>query len=201
MVETLEYSVLKKDDNIEIREYGHYILAQVDIDESFDDAINKGFSILANYIFGGNKKSLKLAMTAPVSEEQLNSEKIAMTTPVTEEEVTASEKIAMTTPVTEEKTGRNFHRISFSMPSKYKLETLPEPEDEKIHFKEFKDQKIVALRFKGRVKEKLAKRKIEELKEWLSNNNFEPKSHFIVAQYNNPLVPGLLRRNEILVEI
>jgi DNA gyrase inhibitor GyrI len=60
---------------------------------------------------------------------------------------------------------------------------------------------MAALRFKGRVKEKLASKKIEEMKNWLKKNNIEPKSNFIVAQYNNPAVPGFLRRNEIIVEI
>ena len=106
----------------------------------------------------------------------------------------------MTTPVTEEKTG-NIHRISFVMPSKYALDTLPVPEDDKIKFEEVKKEKTASLRFKGRVKEKLASEKIEEMKQWLKNNNIEPKSNFIVAQYNNPAVPGFLRRNEILVEI
>ncbi len=48
---------------------------------------------------------------------------------------------------------------------------------------------------------KLAIEKIEELKKWLSKNQIEPKSHFMVAQYNNPAVPGFLRRNEIIVEV
>lgn len=199
MTETLAYDVEQKEGNFEIRKYADYILAQVDIEASFDDAIRKGFMILASYIFGGNRKRSKIAMTAPVVEEKM-SEKIEMTAPVTAETVNASEKIAMTTPVTEETEG-DFQRISFAMPSKYTVDTLPEPNDKRIHFKEFKNQKTAALRFKGRVKEKLATEKIEELKKWLSKNQIKPKSSFKVAQYNHPAVPGFLRRNEIIVEI
>ena len=199
MTETLAYDVEQKEGNFEIRKYADYILAQVDIEASFDDAIRKGFMILASYIFGGNRKRSKIAMTAPVVEEKM-SEKIEMTAPVTAETVNASEKIAMTTPVTEETEG-DFQRISFAMPSKYTVDTLPEPNDKRIHFKEFKNQKTAGLRFKGRVKEKLATEKIEELKKWLSKNQIKPKSSFKVAQYNHPAVPGFLRRNEIIVEI
>ncbi len=199
MTETLVYDVKQKEGDFEIRKYVDYILAQVDIDASFDDAVRKGFMILAGYIFGGNRKRSKIAMTAPVVEEEI-SEKIEMTAPVTTETVSASEKIDMTTPVTEETEG-DFQRISFAMPSKYTMDTLPKPNDKRIHFKEFKNQKTAVLRFKGRVKEKLATEKIEELKKWLSKNQIEPKSHFMVAQYNNPAVPGFLRRNEIIVEI
>ena len=182
MTETLAYDVERKEGTFEIRRYNDYILAQVDIDASFDEAVRKGFMILAHYIFGGNRKRSKIAMTAPVVEEKM-SEEIEMTAPVTAETVSTSEKIAMTTPVTEEKTGDNFQRISFAMPSKYT------------------NQKTAVLRFKGRVNEKLAIEKIEELKKWLSKNQIEPKSHFMVAQYNNPAVPGFLRRNEIIVEV
>ncbi len=180
MTETLAYDVEQKDGSFEMRKYGHYILAQVDIEASFDKAIVKGFRILANYIFGGNKKRSQIAMTAPVVEE--------------------SEKIEMTTPVTEEREG-NFQRISFAMPSKYTIDSLPEPDDKRIHFKEFKNQETAVLRFKGRVKEKLATEMVEELKRWLYKNHIEPKSNFMVAQYNHPAVPGFLRRNEIIVEI
>jgi len=200
MTETLAYEVEIKDDNFEIRMYADHILAHVDLEASFDDAMGIGFSILANYIFGGNRKRSSIEMTAPVTEEKRESEKIAMTTPVTEESLKESEKIKMTTPVIEEKTG-NIHRISFVMPAKYTLDTLPEPDDKRIKFEEVKNERVASLRFKGRVKEKLARQKIEELKKWLEKNNIQPKSNFIVAQYNNPAVPGFLRRNEILVDI
>ncbi|MTK63174.1 MAG: heme-binding protein [Methanobacterium sp.] len=174
MVETLAYDVEKKDGDFEVRRYGGHILAHVDIKAPFDEAMNMGFRVLANYIFGGNKKRSSIEMTAPVEEEKRKSEKIPITAPVTEESLKESEKIKMTTPVTEEKTG-NIHRISFVMPSKYTMEALPEPEDERI--------------------------KIEEMKKWLKENSIQPMSNFVVAQYNHPAVPGFFRRNEIMVEI
>ncbi|MGZ7049808.1 MAG: SOUL family heme-binding protein [Methanobacterium sp.] len=200
MTETLTYEIEKKDGDFEIRRYGEHVVAHVDVEAPFDEAMGIGFRILAHYIFGGNKKRSSIEMTVPVEEEKKSSEKIPMTAPVTEESLQKSEKIKMTTPVTEEETG-NVHRISFVMPSKYTLETLPEPEDDQIKFEEVKEEKMAALRFKGRVKEKLAAEKIEEMKKWLKDNDIHPKSNFIVAQYNNPAGPGFLRRNEILVEI
>lgn len=200
MTETLAYEVEKKDGNFEIRKYVDHILAHVDVEAQFDDAMNIGFRILANYIFGDNRKRSSIEMTVPVEEEKRGSEKIPMTAPVTEETLKESDKIKMTTPVIEETTG-NIHRISFVMPSKYTLETLPEPEDDRIKFEEVKEEKMAALRFKGRVKEKLSLEKIEEMKKLLQKYNLEPKSNYIVAQYNNPAVPGFLRRNEILVEL
>lgn len=172
----------------------------------YDQAIGMGFSILATYIFGGNKKSHKISMNAPVSGENIsNSEKIPMTAPVTEEAVEVvggeSENIPMAAPVTEEESGEHTYRISFTLPSKYTLDTLPIPDDERIKFKEIRNQKMAVLRFKGRVNHKLATEEMAELKKWLLKNNIKPKSNFIIAQYNNPAVPGFFRRNEVMVEI
>ena len=202
MTESPVYTVESKDSGIEIRIYPGYILAQTDVKADFDKAIGMGFSILANYIFGGNKKKSKISMTVPISGENLSqSEKIPMTAPVTEESVDVPEKIAMTAPITEENAGKHIYRISFTMPSKYTLETLPVPDDERIKFKEVRNQKMAVLRFKGRVNHKLADKEVEELKNWLEKNNIKTKSNFLIAQYNNPAVPGFLRKNEIMVEI
>lgn len=146
--------------------------------------------------------SEKIPMTAPVTEESVaESENIQMAAPVTEEAVGESEKIEMTVPVTESELGPHIYRISFTMPSKYTLDTLPVPEDERIKFKEIRNQKMAVLRFKGRVNHKLAEEEMEELKKWLIKNKIVAKSNFIVAQYNNPAVPGFFRRNEVMVEI
>jgi hypothetical protein len=202
MTESPAYTVEKEYGDVEIRIYPGYILAQVDVESDYDKAIGMGFSILAHYIFGGNRKRSKIPMTAPVSGENISSsEKIPMTAPVTEETLDESEEIEMTAPVTEEETGKHIYRISFTMPSQYTLETLPEPEDERIKFREVRNQKMAVLRFKGRVNHKLAHQEVEELKNWLIENSVKPKSNFIVAQYNNPVVPGFLRRNEVMVEI
>jgi hypothetical protein len=107
----------------------------------------------------------------------------------------------MTAPVSEETYGEKIHRISFTMPSKYTLETLPEPDDPRIKFKEVKNQKTAVLRFSGRVKKKLAYEKMEEMRKWLAKKNLNPRSNFVIAQYNNSAVPGFLRRNEILFEV
>jgi hypothetical protein len=202
MTESPTYILEMKDEKFEIRKYPDYILAQVDVEADFDSAIGIGFSILANYIFGGNKKRKSIPMTSPVSEEKIEgSEKIPMAAPVTQEPLNGSEKITMTVPVIEESSGENIQRISFTMPSKYTLETLPEPDSDRIKFKEVKNQRTAVLRFSGRVKKKLAMEKMEEMTRWLKKNHLKPKSNFIVAQYNNPAVPGFFRRNEIIVEI
>ena len=188
-IESPKYEVEKEEGSFEIRTYAAYIVAQVDVESDFDGALRNGFEILAHYIFGGNKKKESIPMTAPVSEE------IPMMAPVT------SEKISMTAPVTEEQAGERSYRVSFAMPSKFTVETLPEPQDKRITFKVVEGRRTAAIRFSGRVHEKLATQKTEELRDWLSRNGMVPKSNFVVALYNPPFIPGIFRRNEIVVDI
>ena len=199
-IESPKYEVEKEEGSFEIRTYASYIVAQVDVESDFDGALRNGFEILAHYIFGGNKKKESIPMTAPVSEEipmmaPVTAQKISMTAPVT------AEKISMTAPVTEEQAGERSYRVSFAMPSKFTLETLPEPQDKRITFKVVESRRTAAIRFSGRVHKKLATQKTEELRDWLSRNGIVPKSSFVVALYNPPFIPGIFRRNEIIVDI
>ena len=147
-------------------------------------------------------ESEKIPMTIPVTEEELKElDRKKMTTPLNEELLGKSEELAMAAPVTEEKASAHIYRISFTMPSNYTLDTLPVPDDKRINFKEVKNQRAAVLKFSGRAKRNLVQEKIYELKNWLTDNNLEAKSNFIVAQYNHPLVPGFLRKNEIIVYI
>jgi hypothetical protein len=194
--ESPHYEVEKELDGCEIRVYSAYVLAQVDVESDFDGALRNGFELLAHYIFGGNRTRKSIPMTAPVSEEQVSSsEEIPMLAPVT------SEKISMTAPVTEEQAGEHVFRVSFAMPSKFTLETLPEPQDKRITFKVIESRRTAAIRFSGRVHEKLANEKADELRTCLSKNGLTPKSNFVVALYNPPFIPGIFRRNEVIVDI
>ena len=67
-IETYPYLVSKKYDVFEIRDYEASLFTSVKLsDNKYKDASGKGFSILAGYIFGGNKTNEKIAMTSPVS--------------------------------------------------------------------------------------------------------------------------------------
>ncbi len=185
MTVTLGYDVIKQDGDIELRQYGSYILAQVEAASDMKGATYSGFMKLFNYISGNNTNKAKIRMTIPVTEEQ----------------VSASEKIPMTAPVTTERSSSGLYVISFVMPSNYRVETLPEPKDKSITFRQVPPHRAAVIKFSGRLKEELAEKKIEALKQWLRNNHLEPRSNFIMAQFNPPWIPGFMRHNEIMVEI
>lgn len=67
-IETYSYVVTKKYDAFEIRNYEASLFTYVKLSgNKYRDESNKGFSILAGYIFGGNEKNEKIAMTSPVA--------------------------------------------------------------------------------------------------------------------------------------
>ena len=181
MTETPKYSVIKKQNEIEIRHYPAYIQAEVSVDErQYRSAIEKGFNVLAGYIFGNNISKQKIEMTSPVQASQ-------------------SEKIAMTTPVTV--TGTSSFTVAFIMPSAYTLDTLPHPKDSRVHFRLIPARSLAAIRFSGFFKQATIKKNEQRLSQWLEEQGIETEGDFIVAGYNPPWVPGFLARNEVLIQI
>ena len=69
-IEEPAYSVIQswEDESIEIRDYESRILAVTDMSQGS----NSGFRVLAGYIFGGNEREQKIAMTAPVQSTMPN---------------------------------------------------------------------------------------------------------------------------------
>ena len=66
-----------------------------------------------------------------------------MTAPVAE---SASEPVAMTVPVMEQGNG-DMRRVTFSMPSKYTLETLPKPNNTAVTLREIPAHRVAVTRF------------------------------------------------------
>ena len=97
-VEQPEYKVAQSCGNIEIRDYAPMIVAEAEVTGERREAIGKGFRLIADYIFGNNTASKKVAMTAPVTQQ-------------------ASEKIAMTTPVTQQGEGNSWNCLLYTSPS------------------------------------------------------------------------------------
>ena len=66
-----------------------------------------------------------------------------MTAPVAE---SASEPVAMTAPVMEQGTG-DTRRVTFSMPRKYTLATLPKPNNSAVKLREVPAHRVAVTRF------------------------------------------------------
>ena len=181
MTETLKFRVIKKEKNFELRDYAAFIQAEVSIEsKTFRLAVERAFNILAGYIFGNN----------------ISSQKIAMTTPVT---TSRSEKIAMTTPVTV--SGKGVYTVAFSMPSKYSMQNLPVPIDERVKLRGVPAYQAAVIHFTGYFNEEKIGRHKELLRLWVEEQGLTIQGEFVVAGYNPPWVPGFLARNEVLVKV
>ncbi len=172
MTESPKYAVIKKQKEIEIRQYSGYIQAEVVVvANDFKSAIDKGFKVLAGYIFGNNISRQKIEMNTPVHAYQ-------------------SQKIAMTTPVTV--TGNDSCKVAFVMPSEYTLETLPLPKDNSIHFSPIPTHQMAAIRFSGYFQQENIRKNKERLRLWLEEQGLETEGDFVIAGYNPPWVPGFI---------
>ena len=183
-LEEPKYSVLKEYENFEIRNYDSYLVAEVDIEGSYNKTGNEAFRILAGYIFGDNQSSMKMNMTAPVESEAIQ----------------PSERMNMTAPVFSNK-NINGYTYRFVMESKYTQETLPVPNNSKIRITEIKNRVMAVIGFSGRWSQKNFEKHEQILVNDLKNEGIGIASEAIYARYNAPFTPWFLRRNEIMYEI
>jgi hypothetical protein len=181
-IETAKYDVIEKDGNFEIRQYRPQIVAETIVEADFDTAGNIAFRRLFNYISGQNRKKASIDMTAPVNQNVV------------------SEKIKMTSPVNLEKAQDNYV-ISFLMPSKYSMETLPEPMDSRITLREIPARKIAALRYSGSWSRDRYLSQKALLEEIIQKKELNIVGKDIFARYDPPFHLWFLRRNEVLIPI
>ncbi|MBA4336340.1 peptide-methionine (S)-S-oxide reductase [bacterium] len=186
-VEQADYTVVKKMDGYEVREYPAHIVAQTTVQGSFEESLNSGFSIVAGYIFGGNTKKESIAMTAPVVAQKPDGAKV-------------SESIAMTAPVIA-KTEGDSQIISFGMPRSYTLETLPTPNDPRVKIVTVHAKKYAVMRFSWYSSDALIKSTQEKLLSALARDGIETQGSASYAGYNAPWTPPWMIRNEVLIEI
>ncbi len=181
-IEEAAYTVLKKDNRFEIRDYAPHILAETFVEGDFEEAGNKAFSRLFRYISGDNRSRDKVAMTAPVSQEPLG-QKIRMTAPVGQRSV------------------QDRWAVSFMMPASYTLETLPEPEDPQVTLRQVLARWLAAVNYSGFWSEKNYLRYKLELESWIRERGLTVAGDPIWARYDSPFTPWFLRRNEILIPV
>lgn len=201
-IEEPKHRVLETVGNIELREYEPSLLAEVETTGERSAAINAGFRILAGYIFGGNQGSNKIAMTAPVTQapepaqnqKQGQGEKIAMTAPVTQEPLGAA-------GVASGVNGEARWRVAFMMPSKFTLETLPKPNDERIKFRVSEPVKRAAIVFDGFSTQSNLETHRAKLEAFVKERGLRTKGDYQVAFYNDPFTLPWNRRNEWWIAI
>lgn len=69
-VDEPKFTVVKSEGKIQIRDYDPIVVAEVEVDGERIPAINAGFRKIFDYIFGNNVPAQKIAMTAPVTQQE-----------------------------------------------------------------------------------------------------------------------------------
>lgn len=178
-----KYKVSRQHGELEVRDYPALTFAEVTVDGERGAAANAGFRLLAAYIFGGNTRRLRIAMTAPVVQARPTGESIPMTAPVLQ---TGS-------------AGRWI--IRFVMPSSYTLATLPTPNDPRVRLLDRPATRFAVLKFSGLARDPSVQRKIAELTAWVDDQHLRTVGEPSLARYDPPWIPWFLRRNEVMIAL
>lgn len=180
-----DYEVLHKEGKFEIRKYAVQLTASITLkDNDFDRFKNLAFERLAKFIFGGNLKDVNLEMTSPVLQKPEGAETMAMTAPVFQSQ------------------NGDYWTMTFILPKKYNLNTVPKPLDSEIHLEEVPPYFAAAARYSGNNTLERMEKYRAELGQWLEKrNDVRPTGKFFSAQYDAPFVIPFLKRNEVQIKL
>jgi hypothetical protein len=183
-IEEPAYEVLQRLGNgtqqdIEVRRYAPYVVAEVLVPGPASAAGGQAFPILAGYIFGKNRGEQKFAMTAPVTQ--------AVAAPV---------KMEMTAPVTQAPSGSGFV-VQFVLPRSVSLASAPEPLDKRVQLREVPASTVAAIRYSGLWSQANEAEHTAALQAALTSAGMAWQGDPVLSRYNAPFTPWFMRRNEV----
>ena len=181
-IEEPDYEVIKKFASVELRKYAPYVVAEVVLDATAEDAGNRAFPILAGYIFGKNKGEKTFAMTAPVTQ------------------TAAPVRMDMTAPVTQAAVAGGM-RVQFVLPKGVTLATAPEPVDPRVQLREVPAATWAVIRYSGSWSQSNYQEHLDALKAALQMAGVATQGEPVLARYNAPITPWFMRRNEIWLAV
>jgi SOUL heme-binding protein len=177
-----DYKVVRNLEDIEVREYAAYSVAEVVVSGPAAEAGNQAFPILAGYIFGKNKGAQEFAMTAPVTQAA---------EPV---------KLEMTAPVTQTAAPGGF-RVQFVLPKGITLANAPEPLDTRVTLRDIAPSRLAVIRYSGFWSDANYTQHLAKLQTALRAADVAWVGEPVYSRYNAPFTPWFLRRNEIWLHL
>ena len=109
------------------------------------------------------------------------------------------QKIAMTAPVQQTMAGEK--EMAFMMPAEYALEDLPQPEDQRVSFREAPAYTAAVIQFSGWASAEKADENWQQLRRFLIAEGIDITGEPTLNQYNPPWTLPFMRRNEIIVPV
>ena len=177
-IEEPAYEVINRLDDVEIRRYAPYVVAELSVDAPADKAGSQAFPILAGYIFGNNQGGTKLAMTAPVIQAGV------------------PDPVEPTTP-SASRSAADSHVVQFVLPKGVSPESAPVPIDQRVRVRDVASVEVAVIVYSGSWSKRNYEEHLARLKAVLGEKGIPWTGEAIYARYNPPLTPWFMRRNEI----
>ncbi len=178
-IEQPGYDVIEAAGDIEIRRYAPRNVARTLVTGDFSEVGSQGFRRLADYIFGNNSNSTKIAMTAPVVQQPMA------------HDLTAGAGDS----------GRSYW-IVFVMPSDRVFSELPQPVDDRVELVQMPSQILAVLSYSGSWSEERYQQHEAKLMGALASmTNWVTVGEPAWARYNAPFTPWFMRDNEVAIEV
>ena len=179
-----EFKTLDKQSPYAVRMYQPVMIAEVTVTgKNYEQAANKGFKPLFDYIQGNNTRKRQISMTTPVTSQP------------------QSQNIDMTVPVMADKSGQQRWQIRFVLPARYTPDNTPQPSNPAITIRQRPRTKVAVIRFSGSLTPRNARKHIDKLRQWVQKQQFTPAGNPVIAAYNPPWTLPFLRRNEIHIPL
>ena len=109
------------------------------------------------------------------------------------------QKIAMTAPVQQTMAGEK--EMAFMMPAEYTLKDLPQPEDQRVSFREAPAYTAAVIQFSGWASAEKADENWQQLRRFLITKGIDITGEPTLNQYNPPWTLPFMRRNEVIVPV
>lgn len=176
-VDKVKYEVIKSiDDNVELRNYPELLLVSSEYKLKTTDLDTQNMKSISDNLYQ--------SLSAYIKGENDQNIAIEMIIPVL---VTIRDnKVVML----------------FPMPVKFKVSSLPIPNNKDLVVEHLTDQKMIAIKFSGAISEENFQQHYDELLEVVHQNhlNIDPKM-VIRAYYSPPFLPNMFKHNEVLIKI
>jgi len=177
MTEEQRYDVVREEAGFELRRYHAHVVAEVEIEGSFESAGSAAFRPLVSYIGGRNLEGQGLAMTAPVVQRPAD----------IPGEVTPSR--------------RGTFLVSFVMPDSAVLESMPTPTDERVIIRPVAQEYAIAARYSGRWSGPAFDSHAERLLAAAAAAGLVVTGPPRFARFDPPWTPWFRRRNEVVIPV
>lgn len=180
MTEQQPYRVVARQPGFELRRYPAHLVAEMQVEGTFERVAAEAFRPLAAYLGGANRPRAG----APGAQRA------------------GAQTIAMTAPVVQEEGDRpGSWLVRFVLPARFTAATLPEPADPRVRTREIPEQLAAAVRFAGRWTAREFDRRATALGRAVTAAGLRPAGAVRYARFDPPWKPWFLRRNEVVLPV